>query len=571
MTLEDLEKDAAHWLQQVQRKNPGPLKRLRRSYPDAPADPALADIQHALARERGYANWDALTAAITAPAASESSPAASETDQAAARFLEFACWDHRVHGRGDYAMTETAAMRTLHKHPEVARYSLSTAVVCGDLDEVERILDERPELVDAKGGFRRWEPLLYLCYARLPLDTVRRNAVPIARSLLDRGANPNAYYMAGDAVYGTLVGVAGEGEQDAPPHRDRDTLYQFLLERGAEPFDIQVLYNTHFHGDVLWWLEMTCEYTVRTGQGDAWKDPDWPMLDMGGYGCGARFLLWIAIRQRDAALASWLLAHGANPNAPPARHPTFSKRSLYEDAVRAGCRDIADLLVKYGADAHPVVLDEEERFVEACFRLDRGASEAMLLQHPEFRQSPKALHEAAKRDRDDVVALLLDLGIWIEAENERRQHALHLAAGHHALRVAELLVERGAEIDPRETNWDNTPLDFAVYGNDREMIDFLSPYSRDVWCLAFCGKIDRLRQVLAEQPELARAKNRTGLTTLWWLPDDERAAVEVVDLLIAHGADPSVRSQNGTTAADYARKRGLDAAAARIEAAVPPA
>ena len=34
----------------------------------------------------------------------------------------------------------------------------------------------------------------------------------------------------------------------------KDHLFALLLDRGAEPFDLQVLYNTHFRGDVLWWL-----------------------------------------------------------------------------------------------------------------------------------------------------------------------------------------------------------------------------------------------------------------------------------------------------------------------------
>ena len=141
-------------------------------------------------------------------------------------------------------------MRLLEKHPDIPSADIYTATVCGNRAHVERLLTERPSLADQKGGVRHWEPLLYLCYARLPLATLRDNALAIARLLLDAGANPNAYYMAGHSVYGALVGVAGEGEQDAPPHPARDELYRLLLERGAEPYDIQVLYNTHFRGDV---------------------------------------------------------------------------------------------------------------------------------------------------------------------------------------------------------------------------------------------------------------------------------------------------------------------------------
>jgi len=125
-------------------------------------------------------------------------------------------------------------------------------------------LKKHPVLVNEKGGPWNWEPILYLCYGRLPLDAARDNAVAIARLLLDRGADPNAYYMAGHALYGTLVGVAGEGEQEATPHPHREALYALLLECGAELYDIQVLYNSHFTGDILWWLRLT--YTGAVGR-----------------------------------------------------------------------------------------------------------------------------------------------------------------------------------------------------------------------------------------------------------------------------------------------------------------
>ena len=50
-------------------------------------------------------------------------------------------------------------------------------------------------------------------------------------------------------------------------------------ERGAEPFDIQVLYNTHFSGDVLWWLRLIYAHTMTTGLTTERSDPSWSMLD----------------------------------------------------------------------------------------------------------------------------------------------------------------------------------------------------------------------------------------------------------------------------------------------------
>jgi ankyrin repeat protein len=47
-----------------------------------------------------------------------------------------------------------------------------------------------------------------------------------------------------------------------------------------------------------------------------------------------------------------------------------------------------------------------------------------------------------------------------------------------------------------------------------------------------------------------------------WLPDDDATAIEVVELLLAHGADPTVTNEEGQTAADIAEQRALYGAAA---------
>jgi len=129
-TVDELRKDAKHWLKSVRTGNPGHVKRLRLAYPDAPAVPTLRDVQHALARERGYENWVALLAALKQPATTHSS--AHETNPAS-HFLGFACWDQFVHGRGDYRSIESAAMRLLDRHPEIRTATIHTAAVCGDV------------------------------------------------------------------------------------------------------------------------------------------------------------------------------------------------------------------------------------------------------------------------------------------------------------------------------------------------------------------------------------------------------------------------------------------------------
>jgi ankyrin repeat protein len=147
------------------------------------------------------------------------------------------------------------------------------------------------------------------------------------------------------------------------------------------------------------------------------------------------------------------------------------------------------------------------------------------------------------------------------------KRALHEAAGSGALRAATFLVDKGAEIDPRESSYDGTPIGWAAYGDKTEMVRFLSRYSRDIWSLCFNGFVDRVREILAEDPGLARLVDHSSVTPLWWLPDDEGKAMQIVELLLEAGADPSIKRRDGRTAADWARRRGMRDVATRLERA----
>ena len=571
-TLDNLKREAKQWLKALRAQDPAARARLSKAWPGAPAEPVLRDVQHALAREHGFDSWLAFKDAI------DKRPPVTAEDQGppigdvVEWFLRYACWEHHTHGGSDYDSHARSAMRLLERHPKIADYSLETAVVCGNLPAIERMLAEDPAAGRTKRGPRGWEPLLYLCFARLPLLTLERHAVAIARLLLEHGADPNTYYMAGSAKYSALVGVAGEGEQGAPRRQPyKADLYRLLLERGAGPYDIQVLYNTHFSGDLLWWLRLTHEHDVVRGDLSAWRDPAWRMLDMGGYGPGAYFVLHVAVEHNDLALAEWALTHGADPNVISSTHPKFKPRfSLHEEAVLRGHTELAALLVRHGGQPSAPTLEGAQAFLHACHRGDLASVRRMAAEHPEYLQSHRAIHMAAEADLVEVVALLLDLGVPLEIEDERKQRPLHLAAGGNALRVARLLIDRGAEIDPEETQWGSTPLGFAVYGNHQEMIRLLAPLTSNVWHLVRVGELERLRQVLREQPARATEASANGVTPLMWLPDDEEKAVAVVDLLLAHGADPSVRTRHeGMTAADYARRRGLEAAVRKLGGVTP--
>jgi ankyrin repeat protein len=420
--------------------------------------------------------------AITSRGAGARTDDEKHREERVAQFLQSACWDHHTHGKAEHRMHDRAAQRILAGDPWIARHSVCTAIVCGELDEIRRILAERPETARLRGGAREWTPILYLAYTRFTASSQPAHkgpayppllhvepaspgqpahkgpayppllhvepaspgqpahegpaypAVEIARLLLDHGADPNDFYMAGDARYSVLTGIAGEGEQDSPRQPYAAALFDLLLERGAEPFDIQVLYNTHFSGDMLWWLELVHARTIDTPRGAAWSDPEWTMFDMGGYGTGARFVLETAVKKGLLDLARWALERGANPNAGHARDRRFPAPHAVPARVAERQPEIADLLARHGASTAGADLDDGDRFIDACFQLDRAEAARLLAAHPEYLQDPRALFEAAKRDRADVLALLLDLGFTPDMQRSpptsarctRRRHTTRL-------------------------------------------------------------------------------------------------------------------------------------------------
>jgi uncharacterized protein len=99
------------------------------------------------------------------------------------------------------------------------------------------------------------------------------------------------------------------------------------------------------------------------------------------------------------------------------------------------------------------------------------------------------------------------------------------------------------------------------------MIALLAPLSRDLFSLVRSLSLARLEAVLREEPALVHSRNRQGDPLICVLPDDETGAAEAAELLLRHGADPRALNANGDTAAQAARKRGLDDAADIIEIA----
>ena len=334
-----------------------------------------------------------------------------------------------------------------------------------------------------------------------------------------------------------LTGVIGDGEGPLaihPPHPSGIALADLLVAHGAEPYDWQALYNTSLHNDDVHWLE----FMERHGRpATAWTETIGLLLER-------------AAAENHLARARWVLTHG------DARAALQSKPLLYRHAMVQGFTELADLLVAHGAER--TTLTGEEAFCAAATRLDRSALERLLREDPRVGRSPSALFVAAGQNRVEMATLLLDLGVSPDVRSHTNMRPLHVAASAGAVDVAALLIARGAEIDPIETQYGSTPIGEADWHRRPATLALLAKHSRAMFPLVHSGQVARVRQLLAEDPSLATlVRERDRHTLLMVLPDDEEVSMELAELLLASGADPSPRNADGLTVREAALRRGF--------------
>src|SRR5262249_12224861 len=114
----------------------------------AVSDLALHDAQSVVAREHGFASWNALREEVESRTLS--------FDDAVAEFVR--CATGGAPGRAE---------RLLALHAGIATATLHTGLVLGDASAVEERLRNHPELAREPGGPQKWEPLLYVCHTSM--------------------------------------------------------------------------------------------------------------------------------------------------------------------------------------------------------------------------------------------------------------------------------------------------------------------------------------------------------------------------------------------------------------------
>lgn len=325
-----------------------------------------------------------------------------------------------------------------------------------------------------------------------------------------------------------------------------------LIDRGADPYDTQALYNTSITRDDTSWLDILWTQSELHGRLGHWTAVPETAIIGGAVPLNALdYLLGNAVASNHVVRAGWLLTRGANANGLHA----YSKRPQREEALACGYEEMATLLERFGAEATP--LEGQAAFQSACMRLDHATARAIAAIRPECLSEAEPMLTAARGGRADVVALLLELGVGGDVADETQQRGLHNAVAGGSLDVVKLLVAHGADVDRPTTRY-GSAMDFAAHFDRREIAAFLAPFSCDAHSLTNLGFKVRLGELFAADPSLVNARHfRFGFTPLFVLPADEDDAIEMAAFLLAHGADPKITNREGMTAEQALRQHGL--------------
>jgi len=379
-----------------------------------------------------------------------------------AEFIKAATW----HG----SLDEAEAM--LAQHPELRGGDIHTAAILGDDRAVQRFLAEDRGNATAKSPPYGGDALNHLGLSKyLRLEPKRTAAfLRAATALLDAGADPNTgFWTTGQfperetALYGA-AGVAHNAE-----------LTRLLLERGADPNDVEAVYHSPETGDnaAMKLLVETGKVTPENLSLMLIRKHDWHDSE------GVKYLLergvdpnwrgkrgWNPLhhaiaRNNSQEIITLLLDYGADPRA----HKNGA--TGIERAARKGRGDLLRLFEQRG---FPIVLQGVDRLIAACAMDDARTVREIREREPKLvrellAQGSTLLAEFAGTWNTAGVRHLLDLGVPVNAryggdgyfDIAQDSTALHVAAWQSRPDLVQLLIERGADVKAQDAKG-RTPL-----------------------------------------------------------------------------------------------------------------
>lgn len=337
-----------------------------------------------------------------------------------------------------------SALALLESRPQISRHDIVTGCVAGDAVHVADVLTSSPEAAGKAAGPFGWAPILYATFSRLPrADPGRREGVrDVVGLLLEAGADPNASFDHEGWLQVPLYGAAGI-LNDAP-------LTAMLIAAGADPNDS----GTREVGEALY---HACEFPDPTCTAmliEAGTDRDvvdyclgralnFPYADEVEVFCthGARAragdLLQAVWRRRPVGTVRALLDAGAPVDGREEHHQDGP--SALQVATRWGEAEIADLLVRHGADQTAVTMADEALGAFLAGVTDTRPSASAI-------DLDEMLMMAVQGGHTATAQRLLDGGAHLDGPPGGEEIPLGHAAWRGYPALVSLLVTRGARL-----------------------------------------------------------------------------------------------------------------------------
>ncbi len=417
-SLEHLRSQAKDLLRLVQSADPDALARIRESAPHLVHQPEfrLHDAQFIVAREYGFASWNAMIAEIQAQRV-------QSLDATGFAFaVTYACL-----GAGYDDPSLTLAEKLVAQDPD--RVATDPAL-CWLIGENKEIGD-----LNQKLGPLSAPPLVLACGSILIKSPAYRPALlALIRALLEGGADPNGTYT--DPEFPTsplsaLYVAAG---------RTRDLeVVEILLAAGANPNDGESVYHACESNDLS---------ILRA------------LIDAGARLEGTNALMR-KLDFEDLEGLRLLLDSGINPNGDMGRTP-----SLIHAIIRGRSQAVVELLVQRGANTGATW--KGRKVVQ--FAIERGRDDLLhLFPDAEVRPETELLSLCAKADLEGALAkksLIASL-----SSEELGMISEWAALGK--VDAVKTMVAIGWPIDALGGDWGSTALNQAVFRGDADLARFL--------------------------------------------------------------------------------------------------
>ena len=427
----------------------------------------LADTQFVVAREHGFESWAKLKAHVDAQRS-----IGGHTERFLATVRE---------------QQLKVARRILREHSAIVAHSVHAAAAAGAADRVAACIARDPAQASAVDRDSQWTPILYACWSTF--HTVgpqpAADSLRVIQLLLDHGADPNAYTISEHdsesrlpALYRACVS-------------NNVAAVRLLLDRGASVNDGESVY----HGAELNHRECLA-LLLEHGENISHRHPRWdntPLYYLVGHhddehGAAPWFLgvKWLLERGADPNVTSYankeaplhkvaatptqsldvakaFVAHGADVDLARA-----DGRTPYVLAVRRGNAAVADLLRARGAATDG--LTPVDALLGACMRADAAEAQALIARDTSViaRLSPEdrwVFSQAVWAGRADSIRLMARLGFDLTWEGEWRGTPLHLAAWLGKPELVRLLLDLGAPVNVRDSEYGSSPIAWAAHGS----------------------------------------------------------------------------------------------------------